>query len=160
MRSRRDFHSPPPRWGRIGWGCVRRVGVKNASGLRAQQCLPVGSPPTPPSLPFPHRGGRVPSGLPRSLVLGSLILTVAVGAQATEAPQYGIGRTPTSAEIAGWNIDVRADGAGLPSGHGAVSDGQTVYARKCAACHGDQGQGDPMDALVGGKGPLATAKPV
>ena len=59
------------------------------------------------------------------MVLGSLILTVAVGAQATEAPQYGIGRTPTSAEIAGWNIDVRADGAGLPSGHGAVSDGQT-----------------------------------
>jgi S-disulfanyl-L-cysteine oxidoreductase SoxD len=94
------------------------------------------------------------------LVLGSLILTVAVGAEATEAPQYGIGRTPTSAEIAGWNIDVRADGAGLPSGHGAVSDGQTVYARKCAACHGDQGQGDPMDALVGGKGTLATAKPV
>jgi S-disulfanyl-L-cysteine oxidoreductase SoxD len=82
------------------------------------------------------------------------------GAQCAEATRYGIGRAGTPAEIAGWNIDVRADGDGLPPGHGAVSEGQKVYEHRCAACHGDQGEGQPMDALVGGEGTLATAKPV
>lgn len=85
----------------------------------------------------------------------------AVAAQAAEprAP-YGLGRPATPGEIAGWDIDVRADGAGLPPGSGGVAEGRTIYAQKCAACHGEEGEGQPMDALVGGAGTLATAKPV
>lgn len=86
---------------------------------------------------------------------------VASGAAWAAPPQtYGLGRPATAQEIAGWDIDVRADGAGLPAGHGDVAAGRTIYAQQCAACHGDTGQGGPMDALVGGRGTLATAKPV
>jgi len=73
---------------------------------------------------------------------------------------YGLGRPATSTEIAGWDIDVRGDGAGLPSGRGTVPDGRSIYDQRCAGCHGDEGQGGIGDALVGGLGSLATGKPV
>ncbi len=74
--------------------------------------------------------------------------------------RYGLGHTPTAAEIAGWNIDVRADGQGLPAGGSSVDQGRVVYADHCAMCHGDKGQGTPAPPLVGGQGTLATAHPV
>ena len=74
--------------------------------------------------------------------------------------RLGIGRPATADEIAGWDIDVRADGQGLPPGRGSVSDGQKIYAQVCAACHGQNGEGKPADQLVGGFGTLATTKPV
>lgn len=73
---------------------------------------------------------------------------------------YGIGRPATAEEIAGWDIDVRADGQGLPPGKGSVADGETLFAARCAGCHGETGQGKPADRLVGGVGTLAAAKPV
>lgn len=79
---------------------------------------------------------------------------------AADPPRYGLGRTATPEEIAGWDIDVRADGAGLPPGRGSVLEGRRIFEETCAACHGDKGQGKPMDQLVGGAGTLATAKPV
>lgn len=72
----------------------------------------------------------------------------------------GIGRSPTSAQISNWNVDVSASGAGLPAGQGAVAQGQLLYAARCAACHGIKGAGGPMDRLVGGAGSLTAAKPV
>jgi S-disulfanyl-L-cysteine oxidoreductase SoxD len=74
--------------------------------------------------------------------------------------RLGIGRPATADEIAGWDIDVRADGQGLPPGRGTVSDGHKIYAQVCAACHGQNGEGKPADQLVGGFGTLATTKPV
>jgi cytochrome c len=72
----------------------------------------------------------------------------------------GIGRTATAEEITGWDIDVSPDGKGLPPGRGGVAEGRAVYAGKCAVCHGDTGQGKPMDQLVGGQGTIDGAKPV
>jgi len=89
------------------------------------------------------------------------VLSVAPGClRAQDAPAYGLGRSATPAELAGWDIDVRADGQGLPPGSGSVRDGLKVYAERCAACHGDKGEGNPMDRLVGGTGTLASANPV
>ena len=85
---------------------------------------------------------------------------IAAPAPAAEPPPYGLGRPATPQEIAGWNIDVRADGQGLPPGQGSVGQGRALYAEKCAACHGAKGEGKPMDALVGGAGSLASANPV
>lgn len=85
---------------------------------------------------------------------------VVVGFASVEAADYELGRPATPAEIAGWNIDVAPDGQGLPPGHGSVEEGAKVFASKCAACHGAEGQGKPMDALVGGEGTIGTAKPV
>jgi S-disulfanyl-L-cysteine oxidoreductase SoxD len=74
--------------------------------------------------------------------------------------RLGIGHAATDQQIAGWNIDISPDGAGLPQGRGSVDDGKAIYAQKCAACHGAAGQGKPMDRLVGGQGTLGSNKPV
>ena len=76
------------------------------------------------------------------------------------AEDFGVGRPPTAAELRAWDIDVRGDGAGLPSGHGSVARGAAIFAAKCAACHGAKGEGGVGPALAGGIGTLATAAPV
>jgi cytochrome c len=76
------------------------------------------------------------------------------------------GAPATPAQVAGWNIDVEPDGAGLPAGSGTPTAGATLYAAKCAACHGSEGQGLPVPGrapyprLVGGIGTLASEDPV
>ena len=92
----------------------------------------------------------------------AIVALTSLGLQASVQAQtpYGIGRAATPAEIAGWNIDIARDGSGLPPGSGTVSHGREVYEQQCLACHGDKGQGDVGDRLVGGQGTLATAKPV
>lgn len=79
---------------------------------------------------------------------------------AAQAQIYGIGHAAGERDLAAWNIDVAADGAGLPKGSGSVERGRSIYAQQCAACHGTKGEGGLADQLVGGKGSLATAKPV
>lgn len=72
----------------------------------------------------------------------------------------GFGRPATPQILALWDIDVRADGQGLPAGHGSVRQGEALFGARCAACHGAQGEGASADRLVGGQGSLATGKPV
>ncbi|KQO91201.1 cytochrome C [Methylobacterium sp. Leaf91] len=74
--------------------------------------------------------------------------------------RLGIGQPASPQILADWDIDVRADGRGLPPGHGSVRDGAALFGTRCAACHGARGEGASADALVGGQGSLATAKPV
>lgn len=99
----------------------------------------------------------------RMIKPGALILIFAAlvsVANAQEHARYGIGRTATAAEIAGWNIDVGRDGRGLPPGSGRVAHGRDVFEQQCVACHGDKGQGGVGDRLVGGQGTLATPHPI
>ena len=91
-------------------------------------------------------------------MFASALVTVALPAAAPAGESYGIGRTATPQEIAGWDIDVAPDGAGLPPGHGGVDEGRAVYDEKCAACHGAHGEGKPMDRLAGGFGTVFDAK--
>src|ERR1700751_1503217 len=93
-----------------------------------------------------------------AVALTAVLLSSLAGAAAQG--QYGIGRTATPAEIPGWNIDIRPDGRGLPSGSGSVGHGRDVFAQQCAACHGEKGEGGGGDRLVGGQGTLATSNPV
>jgi cytochrome c551/c552/cytochrome c553 len=66
----------------------------------------------------------------------------------------GIGRPATSAEIAAWDIDVRADFTGLPSGTGSVARGQEIWDGKCASCHGYFGESnETFPPIVGGTTP-------
>jgi cytochrome c len=68
------------------------------------------------------------------------------------AGYYGIGATPTKAEIDGWAIAVRPDGQGLPPGKGSVADGAEIYVQQCAACHGTFGEGETRyPKLAGGE---------
>ena len=75
----------------------------------------------------------------------------------TQAPQFGQPIAP--ADIAPWDISIGPDGAGLPPGRGSPAQGEAVYIAKCQACHGEKAAGRPNDALVGGKGSLASGAP-
>ena len=87
--------------------------------------------------------------------------TMAIGgASAGEPGHYGYGKAATMQQVARWDIDVRADGTGLPPGSGTVSRGADVFAEQCAACHGTFGEGAgryPM--LAGGVGTLSQDRP-
>jgi mono/diheme cytochrome c family protein len=97
----------------------------------------------------------------RKLQIALLVGAVAVVAASAHAQErYGIGRSATPAEIAGWNIDIGRDGSNLPPGSGSVARGKIVFSEQCAACHGAEGQGGLGDRLAGGQGTLASAKPV
>ena len=91
-----------------------------------------------------------------TLAVATLLCVTSAKAQSP----YGIGRVATTAEIAGWNIDVGGDGSNLPPGSGSVSHGSEVFGQQCAACHGAKGEGGVGDRLVGGQGTLGTPKPV
>jgi cytochrome c len=69
-----------------------------------------------------------------------------------DKPRFG--KPVSEADLAAWNIDIRTpDGRGLPAGSGSVSQGQQVYAAKCAACHGADAKGGPVyGTMVGGIG--------
>lgn len=74
---------------------------------------------------------------------------------------FGLGREATTDEVAAWDIDVRPDGQGLPEGSGTVAVGEEVFAERCAACHGDFGEGvDRWPVLAGGQGTLQDERPV
>src|SRR6267142_1595580 len=80
---------------------------------------------------------------------------------AAQSPRFGVGRPPTPAEVLGLGAAIAPDGGGLPEGSGTVAEGRTVYAARCASCHGPSGEGGGVGAaLVGGKGTLATARPL
>ncbi len=87
-------------------------------------------------------------------------LALAMLSPALAAPKYGFGAPATSTEIAGWDIDVRPDGTGLPKGRGTVAEGQKIYDAKCANCHGTFGESNSYLQIAGGVGTLRTDQPV
>lgn len=89
------------------------------------------------------------------------VLVLALLPAVAGARDYGLGSTPSEAEIARWDIDIRPDGKGLPKGSGTAEQGETVYVEKCASCHGDFAEGaGRYPALMGGEGTLDTEDPV
>ena len=98
--------------------------------------------------------------IPKSALAIVALTMVASYARAETPGHYGIGRTATDAEIAGWNIDIGRNGENLPPGSGTVAHGKEIFAEQCAACHGDKGQGGVGERLVGGQGTIATPKPI
>lgn len=73
------------------------------------------------------------------------------------------GTVPTAEEIATIDIDVMPGGSGLPQGHGTHAEGAQIYKAKCAVCHGAALEGVAelgAPRLIGGRGTLATDKPV
>ncbi len=84
---------------------------------------------------------------------GLVMLALSLGIQVASAQSKfpGIGRPATPAEVKAWDIDVRADFAGLPKGSGSVELGQKVWDDKCASCHGTFGESNEVfTPIVGG----------
>ena len=98
-------------------------------------------------------------GLVKFLFLIMISLSISFSSHA-ENRKYNIGKLATKTEVAGWDIDVRPDGVGAPKGSGNAIDGEEIYVNRCAACHGDFGEGvDRWPVLVGGDGTLASHDP-
>ena len=91
--------------------------------------------------------------MPSRLVTTVAALLILSSAAIADGP--GLGRVAAPDEIASWDVSIGPDGAGLPPGRGTPKQGQTVYAEKCVACHGEKGAGKPNDQLVGGRGSLS-----
>lgn len=94
-------------------------------------------------------------------LFATALLLAAGAAGATAGERYGFGTPATAEEIAGWDIDVRPDGQGLPDGQGTAEEGEAVYLERCAVCHGEFGEAfGRYPPLLGGFGTLASNNPV
>ena len=71
-----------------------------------------------------------------------------------------IGHPITEQQVSAWDIDVSPGNGGLPPGKGSVAQGRQLYGEGCAACHGVHADDGPAPKLRGGRGSLASAKPV
>jgi hypothetical protein len=96
-----------------------------------------------------------------SKVLLGMALAVAIGFPAfAQTGRTGLGRVALPAEIEAWDIDIRADGKGLPPGRGSVKDGETLFIERCAACHGEFAEGvGRWPVLAGGQGTMRNERP-
>ena len=95
----------------------------------------------------------------KSLNLSIAAIALAMSGAVSAGP-LGIGSTATPEMIAGWDIDIRPDGTGLPEGQGSVADGEGLYEAQCASCHGLFGEGaGRWPVLAGGEGTLDTLHP-
>jgi S-disulfanyl-L-cysteine oxidoreductase SoxD len=92
----------------------------------------------------------------------SLVLVATLAACcAARAQTHGLGKAPSKEEMQAWDISVGPEGRELPPGSGNTKEGAEIYAKKCAACHGQSGEGTPLAPhLLGGKGTLNTPYPV
>ncbi len=93
------------------------------------------------------------------LLVPAVFVAVCAAAQA-QAPAYGVGRTPSAEAIRAWDTAIGPEGKELPPGQGTAKEGATLYAQRCAACHGQTGTEGPFNRLVGGQGTLHTNRPV
>lgn len=98
--------------------------------------------------------------LKKSLLAMGLGAALALSGTVAQAGKYGIGETATAKEIAGWDIDIRPDGKGLPEGQGTVEAGEEQYEALCATCHGLFGEGEGRwPVLAGGQDTLTEERP-
>ena len=91
-----------------------------------------------------------------SLLTAVIALSACVAAMA-QGRTYQLGSTPSEEEIKARDTAISPDGKELPPGSGTAKEGATLFAQKCAACHGPNGAGG---GLVRGVVPLGNAKPV
>ena len=91
---------------------------------------------------------------------GATRVTEYNASRAQVAGHYGVGDNASPEEIAGWDIDIRPDGVGLPAGGATAEDGEMLYEDQCASCHGSFGEGvGRYPVLAGGEGTLTEDRP-
>jgi len=94
------------------------------------------------------------------LVVFAALTLGSTAALAQQGPN--LGQPITEADVGAWNLNAMPDGTGLPPGSGTPEQGKPIYAQKCAACHGEKGEGgNSGPRLFGGIGTLrAPQQPV
>src|SRR2546427_10768026 len=91
-----------------------------------------------------------------SNLLAAVIILSACAAALAQGRTYQLGTTPTEEEIKARDIAISPDGKELPPGSGTAKEGAAIFAQKCAACHGANGNGG---GVTRGIVSLGNAKP-
>ena len=87
----------------------------------------------------------------RALLAIAVTIFAASDARVHAQDSPHLGKQISEADVAAWDISILPDGTGLPPGSGTAEQGSTVFAAKCAVCHGENGKGGSAAALIGGQ---------
>lgn len=84
------------------------------------------------------------------LILSLLFTVPALWAQ-SDSNTINLGTPVAETDLAGFDLIAPPDGSGYPDGAGTAIEGREVFAMRCAACHGMNGEGTSGNTvLVGG----------
>ncbi len=69
----------------------------------------------------------------------------------TQAQSPGSGTPISESQLQGFDLIAQPDGSGYPEGGGTAIQGRAIFAARCVACHGMNGEGTSTNTrLVGG----------
>jgi S-disulfanyl-L-cysteine oxidoreductase SoxD len=110
---------------------------------------------------FPAMAGSSFGKLRMRVAVAAFAAALSTTASAQQPPKpLGIGRPAHADELKAWDISILPDGRGLPVGKGTAKKGEELFVEKCAACHGEFGEGvGRWPALAGGNGSLKNDRP-
>jgi cytochrome c len=77
-----------------------------------------------------------------------ILATVLLSAAPASAEGPNLGQSISQADLAPWDLTVMPDGAGLPPGGGTPMEAKILFADNCAFCHGPEGKGGIVEAVV------------
>src|SRR5437660_5425839 len=81
------------------------------------------------------------------LLVPVMILAAPVAGLA-QSRTYNLGTPLSQEEIRGFDFMVGPEGKELPPGRGTAKEGAEIFAKKCAVCHGRNGEGGAVQRLV------------
>ena len=83
-------------------------------------------------------------------LLASVMILAAPAAGLAQSPRYNVGTPLSQEEIKSFDFLIGPQGQELPPGRGTAKEGATIFAKRCAVCHGRNGEGGVAQRLVSG----------
>jgi S-disulfanyl-L-cysteine oxidoreductase SoxD len=96
-------------------------------------------------------------------LVASAIILAAPATGLAQSAKYNVGTPLSQEEIRKFDFMIGPQGQQLPPGTGTVKEGAVIFAKRCAVCHGQNGQNGVMRRLVIGspgnphRGPFTAA---
>jgi hypothetical protein len=85
---------------------------------------------------------------PLNLLLPAIIILAAPAAGLAQSHPYKVGTPLSQEEIRSFDFMIGPQGQALPAGHGTSKEGAEIFAKRCAVCHGQNGEGGIVHRLV------------
>ena len=87
----------------------------------------------------------------KKLVSTGVLTGGLVAALSSAVYAQSLGTPVSEAQLEGFDLIAPPDGSGYPEGSGTAIQGKVIFERRCAACHGMNGEGtSALTQLVGG----------
>ena len=75
---------------------------------------------------------------------------VVAGSLSAVVHAQSLGTPVSESQLAGFDLIAAPDGSGYPQGGGTAIQGKAIFERRCAACHGMNGEGTSAQTLLVG----------